>query len=120
MLIKIPIVVLILMSQYTTYEWVIPTLATVTFLMSIVFYHMILKVMMTIAESVIAAENRDNLMDATLSIFMNVATMLILYYSQYEMVVAFIAPWVILTAINTIWAWLIYLKYFELIEKDDE
>lgn len=120
MLIKIPVVALILMAQFTTYEWVLPTLAALMFLFSMVFYQMILKVMMTIAESVVETENREDLMNASLSILMNVAAMAVLYYSPYALVTAFIAPWIILTAINTMWAWLLHLKYFEIIHKDDE
>ena len=120
MLVKIPVLILILMVQYTTIEWALPTLALLMVLFSLIFYNMILRVMMTLAESVIDFEDKEGLMNSSLSIFINSVSCIILFYSPYSLVSAFILPWIVLTGINTIWAWLLYLKYFEIVEKDDE
>lgn len=109
--------VLIILTMFFSYQWAGITLAFLMLSYSFIFYFTLARILTTL-DTVILQKGSESLMESTLAVATNIVSAVVVYkLTSFSVIAIWCAPWLVLTTISLIFAWLVEKEWLEIKEK---
>lgn len=108
-----------LLVAYTQFQvpYTLEIVAATLFCFSLIYYYMIFGLVTGLSEAQLLV-SKDDIQNSTISTLVHITGAVVMYMSGYELVTAFILPWIVLAAITLGFSILIYFEILEIHDKE--
>ena len=119
MIFKILMASLLVATQTFDAPYLLYILFTVIMFFSLIYYHMIFTLATGLSQAMIVTDTEE-LRDSFLSVVMHWCAFFVIFMSEYQLYSIFLLPWLILSAISIVFAFLVKIGFLEIHDRDDE
>lgn len=110
---------LVLAASMFQVPYALETLLTIMAIFSLIYYNLCFKLLTGLAVSHVMSEKED-VKSALLSNLTHIAGFVTLFQSGYQLYSMILAPWIVMSTVTMVFAFLLYIEYVEIKESDED